>query len=169
MFLCLALMGSLSAEAQAFKPRTVSSGDLPVQGELIFVASPDETFSAVKAVVEGLDWKLLYEGNEPPTKEYAYFSNSAAFSGKSYDRIAWDRSSEGEMPPKWYLQAKTKTTAMSFGAELFVTVFEHQPGQCRRDHCIEQSVAREESARNVPRRICQGAQRQDSLSHAGDR
>jgi hypothetical protein len=124
LFLCLAFMASLGAEAQAFKPRTVSSSDLPVQGELIFVASPDETLAAVKAVLEALDWKLLYDGNELPTKEYAYFSNSAAFSGKSYDRIAWDRSSEGEMPPKWYVQAKTKTTAMSFGAELFVTVFE---------------------------------------------
>ena len=124
IFLCLAFMASLGAEAQAFKPRTVSSNDLPVQSELIFVASPDESLAALKAVVEGLDWKLLYEGNELPPKEYAYFSNSAALSGKSYDRIAWDRSSEGEMPPKWYVQAKTKTTAMSFGAELFVTVFE---------------------------------------------
>ncbi len=28
------------------------------------------------------------------------------------------------MPPKWYVQAKTPTRALTFGAELFITVFE---------------------------------------------
>lgn len=119
----IALVASLSVSAQ-LKPRTVSSSDLPVEGELIFMASADDTFAAVKQVIEERRWKLLYEGSELPDKERAYFSNIAAFSGKSYDRIAWDRSTEGPMPPRWYVQAKTPTRALTFGAELFITVFE---------------------------------------------
>ena len=94
----LALFIGCSADAQ-LKPRTVSSRDLPVESELIFMASVDDTFTAVKQVIEDKEWKLLHEGNEMPEKERAYFSNSATFSGKSYDRIAWDRSADGPMPP----------------------------------------------------------------------
>jgi hypothetical protein len=118
---------SLTAGAD-LKPRTVTSGELPEQGELIFTASVDDTFAAIKQVAAGRTWKLLYEGDEPPKKEHAYFSNSAPLSGKSYDRIAWDKSAQGPMPPKKYLQAKTPTSAFSFGAELFVTVFEAPNG-----------------------------------------
>ena len=122
----LALL-SLAAHAD-LKPRSVTSFDLPVQGELIFTASVDDASAAIKEVVAERKWKVLYEGDELPKKNYAPFSNTAPFDGKNYDRIAWDKSTQGPMPPKKYLQAKTPTSAFSFGAELFVTVFEAPNG-----------------------------------------
>jgi uncharacterized lipoprotein YmbA len=117
------LVMSLAACAQ-LEPKTLTSLELPVQGQLIFKASVDQTFEATKQVFTEEGWKLLYEGSELPKKEYAYFSNRDPDGGKSYDRAAWGKTIGGSMPPKKYLEAKTATSAFSFGAELFVTLFE---------------------------------------------
>jgi hypothetical protein len=121
--LLLLLAFGLSACA-ALQPKTVTSSDLDVQGRLIFKANVDSTFEATKQAFAAKGWKLLYEGTEVPRRGFSYFSNSDPISGKSYDRIAWDKTLNSTLPPRKYLQAKTPTSAFSFGAELFVTLFE---------------------------------------------
>lgn len=119
----LILVAGISACAE-LRPKTVTSSDLDVQGALIFKSSVDKTFDAIKGVISEKKWKLLYEGDEPPKQDYGYFSNQDPFSTESYDRIAWDRSLSSTMAPKKFLQAKTPTSAFSYGAEIFVTLFE---------------------------------------------
>jgi len=124
LFAVLAL--SITACAN-LEPKTISSSELPLQKQLIFKAGVDETFAATKQVFADKGWKLLYEGAEPPKREYAYFSNRGPFDG-SYDRLAWGKSTAGPQPPRKYLEAKTPTSAFSFGAELFVALFEGPDG-----------------------------------------
>ncbi len=122
LFILFALI-SLSA-CNALQPEAMSSSDLPVAGDLIFKAKVDDTIAASKAVLEDKKWKLLYEGAENPTKNYSYFSNTAPFNSKDYDRMTWDMALNSEIAPKQYIQAKTPTNLISFGAELFITIFE---------------------------------------------
>lgn len=121
----LTLLAVLALPACAnLQPKTVTSSDRDVQSTLVFKASTDETGKAIKEVLSEKRWKLLYEGEQPPKNEYSYFSNRSPLSDESYDRIAWDKSLNSTMPPRKYLQAKTPTNAFSFGAELFITLFE---------------------------------------------
>jgi hypothetical protein len=118
------LMTMLISSYANLEPRTVSSNNFDTQGKLIFKAAVTQTVVATKKAFSEKGWKILYEGSEPPKKDYAYFSNREPFSGKSYDRIAWDKSLSSTMAPKHFITGKTPTSAFSFGAELFITVFE---------------------------------------------
>lgn len=105
-------------------PRFVSSTDLDVQGELIFKSAVPETAVAAKEAFISQGWKVLYEGCKYPPQEYSYFSNRAPLTNKSYDRIAWDKSLSAAMDPKYFITGKTPTSGFSFGAELFITIFD---------------------------------------------
>jgi hypothetical protein len=118
------LLAILISACANLEPKTVSSSDLGTQGKLIFKDDVAQTIDATKKAFSENGWKILYEGSEPPQKDYAYFSNRDPFSDKSYDRIAWDQALSSTMPPKHFITGKTPTSAFSFGAELFITIFE---------------------------------------------
>ncbi|MBL4602620.1 MAG: hypothetical protein JKY84_07745 [Emcibacteraceae bacterium] len=118
------VMATLLTACNALQPDAMSSSDLPIAGDLIFTASVDETIEASKAVLKDKKWKILYDGEDKPTKNYSFFSNAAPFNNIDYDRVTWDMTLNSTIAPKHYIQAKTPTNLISFGAELFITIFE---------------------------------------------
>jgi hypothetical protein len=122
--LAAVLLVTLLSACAHLEPKTVSSSNLETQGRLIFKTDVAKVVAATKKVFVEKGWKILYEGDEAPKKDYSYFSNREPFSGKSYDRVAWDKTLSSSMPPKYFITGKTPTSAFSFGAELFITIFE---------------------------------------------
>lgn len=109
-------------------PKTIGSSDLEAQGQLIFKSPVKETVRATKSVVGDMHWRLLYEGEQLPKRGYSYFSNRDPLTGRSYDRAAWDAALSSQMVAKYYIQAKTPTSAFSYGSELFFVIFESPNG-----------------------------------------
>lgn len=109
-------------------PKTISSQEFDPGSSLVFQANAADVAAAVKAFVADKKWKLLYEGAELPKKNHGHFANTYAFSGRSADKEAWAKAGAAELKPAAYLQAKTPTSAFSFGAELFVVVYERPEG-----------------------------------------
>lgn len=105
-------------------PETLSSQEIDPGSSLIFQVGAQDVGTTAKAVFSEKKWKLLYEGNELPKKNHGMFSNAHAFSGRSGDKAAWEKASAAGLEPRVYLQAKTPTSAFSFGTELFVVVYE---------------------------------------------
>ena len=120
----IAIMALALAGCNKLEPRSISSYDMEVQGTLIFKANVSQTVEATKAAFKQKGWKVLYEGDEMPKKNYSYFSNRAPFNNTNYDRIAWDQSLSSTIAPKHFLTGKTPTSAFSFGTELFFVFFE---------------------------------------------
>lgn len=106
----------------ALEPKTVSSAEVGDVTHLEFRAEPNDAAEAVKAAIAEKKWKLLYSGAEMPEKNHGYFSNQRV-SGASDDPAAWQKADQVAMKPTAYLQAKTPTSAFSFGAELFIVVY----------------------------------------------
>ena len=111
----------------ALEPRTVSSSEAGDVSHLEFRAAPDDAAQAVRAAIADKKWKLLYSGSELPNDNHGHFSN-AHVSGASADPAAWQKADQVAMKPTAYLQAKTPTSAFSFGAELFVVVYARDDG-----------------------------------------
>ncbi|MEH6421049.1 hypothetical protein [Pseudomonas sp. CGJS7] len=127
----LALVGlvAVASWAQAgLGAKTISTQEFDPGGSLVFQAKPEDVAAAAKAFVEEKKWKVLYEGAELPKKNHGMFANTSGFSGRSTDKEAWAKANEAGLKPKAFLQAKTPTSAFSFGAELFVVVYESGEG-----------------------------------------
>lgn len=118
MVFCVVISGCAGLE-----PKTISSADLGMQEELVFAVSEENAVEATRGVFAEQGWKMLYEGASPPQKDYAYFSNRHPLSDKSYDKAAWDESLTSTAAPTYFITGKTPTSAFSYGAELFITVY----------------------------------------------
>lgn len=128
LFVCLLMVLAAPAALAKLGPETVSTHEFDADSSLVFQAAPDAVVTASKDVFAEKKWKLLYEGAELPKKNHGMFSNMHAFSGRSGDKAAWEKATAAGMNPRFYLQAKTPTSAFSFGAELFVVVYESPEG-----------------------------------------
>lgn len=123
-FLVFMLMMLVASSAVAkLGPEVVSTHEFDPGSSLVFQAEPEAVVAAIKAVIAERKWKVLYEGAELPQKNHGMFSNMHAFSGRSGDRAAWERAASVGLSPSFHLQAKTQTSAFSFGTELFVVVY----------------------------------------------
>jgi len=107
-------------------PKAVSTQDFDPGSSLIFQADAQQVAAAIKEIVAEQKWKLLYEGAEQPKKNYSFFSNAYAnpITYRSADKAAWEKAKADDLEPRAYLQAKTPTSAFSFGAEIFVIVYQ---------------------------------------------
>ena len=127
----LALMMLILA-CSSLEPVATSSNDLNLQESLKFSGKTPDLIAATKKAFSENDWKILYEGETLPKKNYSTFSNMShnpfmSPRGAEYDQIAIDKALSTNQAPSYYLQAKTPTSAFSFGAEIFVVVFEGDP------------------------------------------
>ena len=114
-------------------PVAVSSSDVGIEEGLIFSSDFQAVVAATKDSFKEKKWKLLYEGETLPDKNYSHFSNMShnpfnPSEAANYDQIAIDMVLEPGVAPSYYLQAKTPTSAFSYGAELFVVVYEGESG-----------------------------------------
>ena len=112
---------------ETLKPRTVSSAEAGEASRLEFQSGPDSAAAAAKAAIAEQKWKLLYSGTERPKDDHGFQSNNH-FSGETDDQLAWSKSDQAGLKPTAYLQAKTPTSAFSWGAELFVVVYATDTG-----------------------------------------
>ena len=130
---CLLLLLAVPKADAGLGPRTISTQEFDPGSSLVFQADADKVAAAFKDAVADRKWKMLYEGNEPPDRGHSYFSNASAnpFSFRTGDKAAWEKAKAEGLMPKAYLQAKTPTSAFSFGAELFVVIYQaKQSGSC---------------------------------------
>ncbi len=127
--LALALLVSACS---SLEPIATSSSDLNLQENLKFSGSTPELIAATKKSFAENNWKVLYEGETLPNKNYSTLSNMShnpftSDRGAEYDQIAIDKTLSSNQAPSYFLQAKTPTSAFSFGAEIFVVVFKGAP------------------------------------------
>lgn len=111
----------------ALEPKTVSSVEAGDVTHMEFRAGPEDAAEAVRAAIADKKWKLLYSGADLPKENHGFFSNHR-MSGASADGAAWQKADQVAMKPAVYLQAKTPTSAFSFGAELFIVVYDRGEG-----------------------------------------
>jgi hypothetical protein len=127
----IALVFFLSA-CSSLDPVATSSNDLNLKESLIFSASEADLIAATKESFSENNWKILYEGETLPKKNYSTFSNMShnpfnTADNKNYDQIAIDKALSSNKAPSYYLQVKTPTSAFSFGAEIFVVIYKGKP------------------------------------------
>lgn len=123
---CALLLLAMPKANAGLGPRTISTQEFDPGTSLVFQVDADKVAAAFKDAVADRKWKMLYEGSEPPKKGHSYFSNASGnpFSFRTGDKAAWEKAKAEGLEPKAYLQAKTPTSAFSFGAELFVVVYQ---------------------------------------------
>jgi len=124
---CSAIVVLLSSCAN-LDPISVSSYDMNMKSELSFSKKPDQMLTMTKEVISELNWKIIYEGETLPTKNYSGPSNQSAFHSGDYDAIAWDKTMSPGAMPYMYIEAKTPTSLSSFGAAIFIIVFKPNNG-----------------------------------------
>lgn len=112
---------------ETLKPRTVSSAETGAPSRLEFQAGPEAVMAAAQVAIAEQKWKLLYSGTERPKDDHGFQSNNH-FGGETDDQLAWSKSDQAGLEPTAYLQAKTPTSAFSWGAELFVIVYATDTG-----------------------------------------
>ena len=126
--LCLGVLSSCAS----LEPSAVSSNDLHLQQNMEYSSSPEAVSNAVKKSFASFNWKLLYEGETLPAKNYSSFSNMShnllSKDEGQYDQMAFDKILSADQAPSIYLQAKTPTSAFSYGAEVFVVVYKTTSG-----------------------------------------
>ena len=128
VLVCLALLSAASFAQAGLGAKTISTQEFDPGGSLVFQAKTEEVVAATKAFVSEKKWKVLYEGTELPKKNHGMFANTRGFTGRSTDKEAWAKAAAAGLKPKAYVQAKTPISAFSFGAELFVVVYESEDG-----------------------------------------
>ncbi|MGO1073628.1 hypothetical protein [Lysobacter sp. CA199] len=125
---CLGLLVVASWAQAGLGAKTISTQEFDPGGSLVFQAKSEDVAAAAKAFLAEKKWKVLYEGAELPKKNHGMFANTRGFTGRSTDKEAWAKAGEAGLKPTAYLQAKTPTSAFSFGAELFLVVYESGDG-----------------------------------------
>lgn len=118
----------LLSACTGLEPTSTSSSELDLQKNLQFTDSSTELIAATKSSFSDNKWKVLYEGETLPDRNYSTFSNMNynvfAPSDNNYDQVAIDKALSSDQAPSYYLQAKTPTSAFSYGAEIFVVIYD---------------------------------------------
>lgn len=112
----------------SFNPKTVSSNDDSFVKPLLFKSSLEKTISNSKSIFSKMNWKLLYEGKNLPDRSYGNWNNRnvliGIFHSHDHDRIVWDDLLSPDSVPVYYMQVKTPTTLTSYGAQIFLALYE---------------------------------------------
>lgn len=115
----------------AVSPKMITSTGLNLQGKLIFIdAYVSQIVNATEEAFNEKKWKVLYEGSELPKEDYSLFSNARINTlffipvASGHDSRSWNTLLMNDMKPVHFITGKTPTSPLSWGAELFIVIFE---------------------------------------------
>ncbi|BCE03683.1 hypothetical protein [Marinicellulosiphila megalodicopiae] len=109
--------------------RTISTKDINIE-KISYSAEYEEVLESIYEIAKSKKWKVLHSGDALPDEEKSWDSNATYEISKkgtttiSQDYLAWNKIINLYDNPKQYIQLKTKTTAFSYGAEIFIAIYE---------------------------------------------
>ena len=114
--------------------RTITMHDINIEA-LAFTASSSEIIESLKTITKSKKWKILHNDDELPTKDKSMYSNSTfemdskSTTHISLDHIAWNRILNSHSNSTTYIQILTKKSLSSYGAEIFIVIYEPEAGK----------------------------------------
>ncbi len=115
------------------QPKAVSLSESGFDS-LVFREDLERVVSSIEKIISENGWKLIYKGSQLPEHDGSVSSNARTTLNVNYyantinmsslDSKAWNMISGKYNSPVSYIQIKTPTTDFSFGAEIFVVVFD---------------------------------------------
>lgn len=112
--LLLCLTGCINSASELY-----SSSDVFNPADLRFDENVDSLSDRTIAILEENNWKITYEGTEPPIEQQRIYRGDVGTPPQTTEELAWNKTSQGLEAPYKYIQARKLT---SYGVSLFVVV-----------------------------------------------